>query len=185
MVYKPQIDQKIKYIHHHLEHVKSITDKINEGQDEISLFANIHAFFWECRSILELVAQEVYEKKGDKSDKCKFFTAYDQYLKENRNISYTHEKRAEYDKDKENSLLFYLNEYRNAISHKNIPGKSISVALPEGIIKFKPHRFNKTTGLFDTPWKDMTWEKLLSNILEMTIKIKEECYDFVIKDENL
>lgn len=178
MKYKPQIEQKIRYIGYHLNQIKSITNEPNE--DEISLFANIHAFFWECRSILELVAQEVFDNKGDKPEKPNFFGecgAYKKHLK--GKIKYTDEKIAEIEKDKENSLLFYLIEYRNAISHRGTPGKSISLELPEGKTKFSPHKFNKTTRLFDIPWNDMTWDKLLSDILEMTIKIKDECYNFL------
>jgi hypothetical protein len=180
MKYEPQIEQKIRYIEYHLNQVKTITAKINEKEDEISLFANIHAFFWECRSILELVAQDIYDKKGDKPDHPKFFGkngAYEKHLK--GKIQYTDEKMAESKEDKENSLLFYLTEYRNEITHKETPGRLISVSLPEGIIKFKPHKFNKTTKLFDTPWNDMTWDKLLDDIFKMTIKIKDECYNFL------
>ena len=118
---------------YHLNQIKTITAKINEIKEEIPLFANIHAFFWECRSILELVAQEIYDKKGDKSEQPKFFGAYEKHLK--GKVQYTDEKIAEKKEDEENSLLFYLNEYRNAISHRETPGKLISVFLPEGITK--------------------------------------------------
>ncbi|MCJ7571186.1 MAG: hypothetical protein MUO82_04850 [Candidatus Thermoplasmatota archaeon] len=120
------------------------------------------------------MAQEIYDKNGDKSEQPKFFGAYEKHLK--GKVQYTDEKIAEKKEDEENSLLFYLNEYRNAISHRETPGKLISVFLPEGITKYKPHKFNKTTKQFDSPWNDMTWNKLLDDIFKMTIKIKDECY---------
>jgi len=172
-----EIKQKIEYVEYHLNRVIQITDKPNEDKYEISLFANIHAFFWECRSILELVAQEVYHKKGNKPKRPNFFTAYNDHLKEK--ISYIDIKIIECEKNKENSLLYYLNEYRNAISHKERPGRKIELELPGGIVKFKPHRFNESTGLFDSPWTGITWNKLLSDILEMTIKIKDKCYNYL------
>jgi len=177
MKYDLEIKQKIEYGKYHLNQVKLITAKVSEDKDEIILFANIHAFFWECRSILELVAQEVFDKKGDKSDRPNFFGAYEKHLK--GKISYTDEKMYEKEKDKENSLLFYLNEYRNAISHRERPGRKTELELPSGTKKFKPHRYNKSTKLFDSPWDGMTWDKLLSDIFEMIIKIKDECYNFL------
>jgi hypothetical protein len=177
MKYEPQIKQKIRYMEHHLNQVKTITAKINENEDDIPLFANIHAFFWECRSILESVALDVFDKKGDKPEHLNFFDAYKKHLK--GKIPYTDKKMAEKKNDKENSLLFYLNNYRNAITHKEIPGRLISASIPEGTIKFKPHRFNEKTGQFDTSWTDMTWNELLSDISKMITKIKEECYTFL------
>ena len=177
MKYDLEFKQKIKYAAYHLKQVKQITTKPNEDKDEIPLFANIHAFFWECRSILELVAQEAYDVKGQKPDRPNFFVVYDVHLK--GKVPYTDRKIDEKKNDSENSLLYYLNEYRNAISHRETPGKMIEYRIPEHTTKFKPHRFNKSTGLFDKPWAGMTWNKLLSDIFEMTIKIKDECYNFL------
>jgi len=203
--YESQINQKIKFAKYHINDGKEMHTIVENGKsqmDDIRQFANIHAFFWECRSILELVAQEIYANRygvPKEEWKINFFEVYKNNFKGEGLLDNTdkimsiwykfskyrgeeklEEKEGElnriYDVNKDAYLFIYLNEYRNAISHREEIGRSFAVDSDNPEPYSRPRKYDFKNGTFLDTWENMTWEQLLNDILKMTLKIKDEIY---------